>query len=87
MIHLSFPVLHLCCYLSLIECVMTFIRNGKVLSIKHFKGFGQYILVFKSTAIKGNRPWLNLPPTEIFVFSTRYNYKCTNSKEEPLQRI
>lgn len=45
---------------------MTFIRNEKVLSIKHFKGFGQYILVFKSTAIKGNRTWLNLPPTEIF---------------------
>lgn len=47
---------------------MTFIRNEKVLSIKHFKGFGQHILVFKSTAIKGNRTWLNLPPTEIFFF-------------------
>lgn len=66
---------------------MTFIRNEKVLSIKHFKGFGQYILVFKSITIKANRTWLNLPPTEIFFFYTRYNYKCTNSKEEPLQRV
>lgn len=48
---------------------MTFIRNEKVLSIKHFKRFWQYILVFKSTASKGNRTWLNLPLTEIFLGS------------------
>lgn len=65
MIHLSFSVLDLCCCLSLLECVMT-IGNEKVLSIKHFKGFWQYILVFKSTAMKGNRTLLNLSPAEIF---------------------
>lgn len=46
---------------------MTFIRNGKVLSIKHFKRFWQYIFVFKSIGSKGNRTWLNLFLTEIFL--------------------
>lgn len=66
-IHFSCSVLDLCCYLSFLECVTTFIRNEKVLSIKYFKRFWQYILVFRSTGSKGNRNRLNLSLTEIFL--------------------